>query len=48
MDEAVRCDDLMLIREGALLAHDSVAGILEATHTPDVESAFLSLVGAPE
>jgi ABC-2 type transport system ATP-binding protein len=48
MDEAVRCDDLMLIREGGLLAHDSVAGILETTGAADVESAFLSLVGAPQ
>jgi ABC-2 type transport system ATP-binding protein len=44
MDEASRCDDLMLLRDGCLLAHDSVAGILAATGTEDMESAFLSLV----
>jgi ABC-2 type transport system ATP-binding protein len=44
MDEASRCDDLMLLRNGQLLAHDSVAGILAATSSDDIESAFLSLV----
>jgi ABC-2 type transport system ATP-binding protein len=44
MDEASRCDELMLLRDGRLLAHDSVAGILAATGTDDIESAFLSLV----
>jgi ABC-2 type transport system ATP-binding protein len=44
MDEASRCDDLMLLRDGCLLAHDSVAEILVATGTKDMESAFLSLV----
>jgi ABC-2 type transport system ATP-binding protein len=44
MDEASRCDDLMLLRNGQLLAHDSVAGILAATGTGDIESAFLALV----
>ena len=48
MDEASRCDDLMLLRDGQLLAHDSVAAILTSTGTSDIESAFLSLVeGAP-
>jgi ABC-2 type transport system ATP-binding protein len=44
MDEASRCDDLMLLRDGRRLAHDTVAAILERTHTSDVESAFLALV----
>jgi len=44
MDEASRCDELMLMRHGRLLAHDTVAAILAATGTTDVESAFLSLV----
>jgi ABC-2 type transport system ATP-binding protein len=44
MDEASRCDDLMLLRDGRLLAHDTVAAILERTGTTDVESAFLALV----
>jgi ABC-2 type transport system ATP-binding protein len=44
MDEASRCDDLMLMRDGELLAHDSVAGILASTGASDVEAAFLALV----
>ncbi|MEO8107502.1 MAG: ABC transporter ATP-binding protein [Actinomycetes bacterium] len=44
MDEASRCDELMLLRDGRVLAHDTLAGVLEATGTPDIESAFLALV----
>jgi ABC-2 type transport system ATP-binding protein len=44
MDEAERCDRLLLMRDGALLAKDTPAALLERTHTPDVESAFLALV----
>jgi ABC-2 type transport system ATP-binding protein len=44
MDEASRCDDLMLLRDGQLLAHDTVEAILASTGTGDVEAAFLSLV----
>jgi ABC-2 type transport system ATP-binding protein len=44
MDEASRCDELMLMRDGRLLAHDTVASILGATGTADIESAFLMLV----
>ncbi len=44
MDEASRCDDLMLMRDGELLAHDSVAAILASTGASDVEAAFLALV----
>ncbi len=44
MDEAERCDRLLLMREGRLLADDSPAGLLDRTHTADVESAFLALV----
>lgn len=46
MDEASRCDDLMLLRDGDLLANDTVPAILEATGTSDIESAFLYLVQA--
>jgi ABC-2 type transport system ATP-binding protein len=46
MDEAERCDRLLLMREGRLIADDSPAGLLAATHTADVESAFLALVEA--
>ncbi|GLW54086.1 ABC transporter ATP-binding protein [Kitasatospora phosalacinea] len=49
MDEATRCDRLLLMREGRLLAHDTPAALLAATGAPDVETAFLTLVRtAPE
>ena len=44
MDEAVRCDRLLLMREGGVLADDTLAGLLAATGTDDIEAAFLDLV----
>jgi ABC-2 type transport system ATP-binding protein len=44
MDEAERCDHLLLMREGAILAHDTPAAIKEQAGTDDIESAFLKLV----
>jgi ABC-2 type transport system ATP-binding protein len=44
MDEAGRCDRLMLMRDGRLLADDTPAALLEQTSTADVEAAFLALV----
>jgi ABC-2 type transport system ATP-binding protein len=44
MDEAVRCDRLLLMREGHLLADDTPNALLEQTGTADVEAAFLALV----
>jgi ABC-2 type transport system ATP-binding protein len=44
MDEAVRCDRLLLMREGGVLADDTLAGLLAATGTDDIETAFLTLV----
>ncbi|WP_227424517.1 ABC transporter ATP-binding protein [Pengzhenrongella sicca] len=44
MDEAVRCDRLLLMRAGALLADATLPELLERTGTPDVEHAFLALV----
>jgi ABC-2 type transport system ATP-binding protein len=44
MDEAERCDRLLLMREGRLIADDTPAALLERTGTKDVESAFLALV----
>jgi ABC-2 type transport system ATP-binding protein len=44
MDEAERCNRLLLMRDGAVLADDTPTGLLERTATHDVESAFLSLV----
>jgi ABC-2 type transport system ATP-binding protein len=46
MDEAARCDRLLLIREGRLIADDTLAGIRAAAGTDDVEAAFLNLVRA--
>jgi ABC-2 type transport system ATP-binding protein len=50
MDEAKRCDRLLLMRDGDLLADDSVRGVLEVTGTDDVEAAFLRLIdrGTPD
>lgn len=44
MDEATRCDRLLLLREGRLVADDTPAGLLEHTGQPDAETAFLYLV----
>ncbi len=48
MDEAERCDRLLLMREGSLLAADTPAALLARTGAPDMESAFLALVEAEE
>jgi len=45
MDEAERCDDLLLIRDGKLLAHGSPRTLCEQTGTKSVEQSFLKLVG---
>jgi ABC-2 type transport system ATP-binding protein len=44
MDEADRCDRLLLMREGRIIADDTPQGIRETTQTDDIESAFLALV----
>jgi ABC-2 type transport system ATP-binding protein len=46
MDEAERCERLLLMREGRILADNTPAGLREATRTSTVEEAFLSLVDA--
>jgi ABC-2 type transport system ATP-binding protein len=46
MDEAQRCDRLLLMRDGRILADDSPAGLCRATGTSTVEDAFLALVDA--
>ena len=43
MDEATRCDRLLLLREGRLVADDSPAGLLSSTGAQDIEGAFLTL-----
>jgi len=44
MDEAARCDRLLLLREGRLLADDSPDGLLARTGAPDAEQAFFALI----
>lgn len=44
MDEALRCDEIVLIREGRVLAQTTPAGLLESTGAPDPDTAFLRLV----
>jgi ABC-2 type transport system ATP-binding protein len=44
MDEASRCDRLLLMREGEILADDTLPGLLSSTGASDVEQAFLTLV----
>jgi ABC-2 type transport system ATP-binding protein len=44
MDEAERCDELLLLREGRLLASGSVPEIRRRTGTDDLEEAFLRLI----
>ncbi|GCD18755.1 multidrug ABC transporter ATP-binding protein [Cellulomonas algicola] len=46
MDEAVRCDRLVLMREGGVLADATLPELLAQTGAPDAEHAFLALVDA--
>ena len=44
MDEADRCDRLLLMREGRIIADGTPAEIRQKTGADDIESAFLSIV----
>ncbi len=44
MDEAERCDRLLLMRDGAILADGTPADVKRDAGAADVESAFLALV----
>jgi ABC-2 type transport system ATP-binding protein len=44
MDEASRCQRLLLMRGGRLIADDTPDGLLRRTGTEDIESAFLTIV----
>jgi len=44
MDEALRCDDLILLRDGALVARTTPARLLEDTGKHDPEAAFVELI----
>lgn len=44
MDEADRCDELLLMRDGAILAQGTPAAILAESGATTIEGAFLALV----
>ncbi len=44
MEEADRCGDLLLMREGSLLAHTTPARLREDTGCTSLEKAFLSII----
>ena len=44
MDEANRCDSVLLMRDGRVLAHLTPAQLLEQTGTDSPEDAFLTLI----
>jgi ABC-2 type transport system ATP-binding protein len=44
MDEANRCDRLIFIREGDIIADDTPTAVKSATGTDDLEAAFLTLI----
>jgi ABC-2 type transport system ATP-binding protein len=46
MDEANRCDRLLLIRDGALIADETPAAIKQSTGTDDLDAAFLAMIRA--
>ncbi|HVT21521.1 MAG TPA: ABC transporter ATP-binding protein [Mycobacteriales bacterium] len=46
MDEAERCDDLLLLRDGGVLAQETPGGLKKRTGAASMEDAFLRLVRA--
>jgi len=48
MDEAARCDRLLLVRDGALLAEGTPAALCAAARTNDFEDVFLRLIDAAD
>jgi len=46
MDEAARCDHLLLLREGRVVADEPPAALLRRTGAADVEQAFLAVAEA--
>jgi ABC-2 type transport system ATP-binding protein len=47
MDEAARCDRILLIRDGNIIADDTPALIRAAADVDDLDEAFFRLVNAP-
>ncbi|HET8641319.1 MAG TPA: ABC transporter ATP-binding protein [Pseudonocardiaceae bacterium] len=48
MDEAARCERLLLVRDGHIIADDTPANLRSQTGTADLEQAFLYLVRQQE
>jgi ABC-2 type transport system ATP-binding protein len=46
MDEAARCHDLVLMRDGRIIATGSPDALLESTGTEELEDAFIALAEA--
>ncbi len=44
MDEAARCDDVLLLRDGRLLAQSTPQELTERTRAADLEQAFLRVI----
>ncbi|MCO5994450.1 ABC transporter ATP-binding protein [Actinoallomurus rhizosphaericola] len=44
MDEAARCERLLLMREGRIIADDTPGALREQTGTGDLEQAFLKII----
>jgi ABC-2 type transport system ATP-binding protein len=47
MDEAERCDELVLMRDGVIVAASTPQELRERTGRDDLEKAFLALVEGP-
>ncbi|MDB5176997.1 MAG: Antibiotic resistance transporter, efflux system, ATP-binding protein [Candidatus Saccharibacteria bacterium] len=48
MDEAERCDNLLLVRDGKLLWHESLKKLLDVTKKSSVGDAFITVIHAAE
>jgi ABC-2 type transport system ATP-binding protein len=48
MDEAARCDRLLLMRDGRLIGQETPGSLLERTRTTDLDQAFLALIRESE
>ena len=46
MDEAVRCDELVMMRQGHIVATGAPSSLLERTGAIDIEQAFLALAAS--
>nr|AFP87531.1 ABC transporter [Streptomyces sp. CNQ-418] len=44
MDEAARCDQILLVRDGVVIANDTPDAIRKMTESDDLDEAFLRLV----